>query len=67
MGSRNIFLSPTNDKLRAYHSKLRRTEGSWPDSIALLNVYQTWKNYNIHATHEGRWFEEEWAKRFSQQ
>ena len=43
--SKNIFTSPFQAKLLAYHVKMTWAEGSFSDSITILNAYQTWAGY----------------------
>lgn len=41
--NKNIFINSNTCKLSAYHSKLSFAEGSFSDSIVILNAFKKWK------------------------
>ena len=69
IGTKRIFISPTDSKMKlsAYYAKLRWSEGSFSDPIALLNIYKAWKKeFPVECFQEGRRSnkirEENWAR-----
>lgn len=50
MASKNIFTSPYQKKLKAYHIKMGWSEGSLSDPITVLNAYKVYKNLE-HVEH----------------
>ena len=56
LSSKNIFTSPYQRKLLAYHVKMSWAEGSFSDPITLLNAYQVYKNmqHNEHFKRSGQ-------------
>lgn len=69
LSSKNIFTSPFQEKLLAYHVKMTWAEGSFSDPITILNAYQLWKEYgrNEHFKRSGvseKVREKQWARQF---
>ena len=44
LSSKNIFTSPSRDKLKAYQVKMSWSEGSFSDPITILYAYQKFKS-----------------------
>lgn len=53
LGSKNIFSSPYQKKLLAYHVRMDWSRGSFSDPMTVLNAYEEWKEL-VQKGHFGR-------------
>lgn len=61
---RNIFSTPFNNPMQAYSQKVRWSNGSGSDLLAILNVYTVWQDKKRANFFENANEEEAWAKRY---